>query len=158
MHRLHRLRLSKKDTDEIKDDIMDASESRKTQAGKETLIPFEFFSEGKRGFYVNMKFVVLQRKWLLWFSSYDIAIAVHVEIWDFSTENDMEHHMKVEDAREFKATMNQKDTTGITPEDTSRWTEYFRNRAYSKFRHNCPKQMLDTMFHVKTNDPTTKVP
>ena len=64
--------------------------------------------------------------------------------------------MKVENAREFKATMKKKDTTGISSEDTSRWTEYFRSRAISKFKHNCPQQMLDRMFHAKTSGSITE--
>ena len=158
---VQRMRLPEGERDEMTDEILDASESTQSVDGIETIIPLEIFSEGQRGFYVNLKLVVLQRKWLLWFSSFDIAIAVHVEIWNFSTENgedNMRGQMKREDAREFKAAMNQKDTTGISPEETSRWTEYFRNRAFSKFMHNCPKSMLKSMFHSKTNGPDNEGP
>ena len=71
---------------EDKEEIMNASNSTKTEKGTETIIPLEEFSDGERGYYIMMKLVVLQKKWHLWPAEFDIAIALHVEIWDFRVE------------------------------------------------------------------------
>ena len=110
--------------DEIKDDLMDASKSTKSVDGRETIIPLEVFSGGERGYYINMKLVVLQKKWF-WSSSpsFDIAIAMHVEIWDFRLEKDSDdtrRPMEGKDDREFKDTMNK--NKKISAEDRDRWT------------------------------------
>ena len=65
-------------------------------------------------------------------------------------EGDLGRQMERRDAKKFIAAMNQKNKNGISPEEKDHWTQYFRNRAYSKFKHNCPKQMLDKIIHEKS--------
>ena len=47
----------------------------------------EMFPEGQKGFYHNIRFAVLQKKTWLWFSSYDVAFAIHVEEWNIGPEH-----------------------------------------------------------------------
>ena len=66
--------------DSTRDYLLAAAES------SESVDAMESFSNGLQGYYHYIKYVVVKKN-RLWSSSYDVAIALHVEQWNFGLED-----------------------------------------------------------------------
>ena len=69
--------------DETRDYLLAAAES------SESVDAMESFSNGLQGHYHYIKYVVVKKRsmWSQFSSSYDVAIALHVEQWNFGLED-----------------------------------------------------------------------
>jgi len=143
--------------DSTRDHLLHAS------ASSEAVDAMETFSNGLAGHYHYIKYVVVQKN-ILWSASYDVAIALHVEQWNFGLTDDtaklteaihkqglltegkdykeltMAERNQIRATAEAFAVVNKK--SAITAKERDIWTDYFHERAIKKFNKNCLKELL----------------